>query len=136
MQTAVLWPLLVYAALVLVVAAGMLLLSHLLGERRRPQETAEPYESGMLPTSSARLRFGVKFYRVALLFVIFDLEAALLVTWASPFRELGWAGYIEALVFIAVLLVALLYLWRVGALDWGPSGLTAENRRGEGEVEP
>jgi NADH-quinone oxidoreductase subunit A len=135
-QTAILWPLLLYAALVLVVAAAMLLISHLLGERRDRGATAEPYESGILPTGSARLRFGVKFYLVALFFVIFDLEAAFLLAWAIAFRELGWAGYVEALVFIAVLLVALVYLWRAGALDWGPRAPHADGGRGEKEVEP
>jgi len=136
LEAPILWPLLVYAILVLVVAGGMLVLSHLLGERRDRGERAEPYESGILPTGSARMRFGVKFYMVALFFVIFDLEAAFLLTWAIAFRELGWAGYVEALVFIAVLLVALVYLWRVGALDWGPRVLREGAAGREREVEP
>ena len=136
MEAPILWPLLVYAALVFVVAAGMLVVSHLLGERRERGETAVPYESGMLPTTSARLRFGVKFYMVALFFVIFDLEAAFLLTWAIAFRDLGWAGYVEALVFIGVLLVALVYLWRVGALDWGPQVPRTRAGDREREVEP
>jgi len=136
LEAPILWPLLVYAILVLVVAGGMLVLSHLLGERRDRGETAAPYESGILPTGSARMRFGVKFYMVALFFVIFDLEAAFLLTWAIAFRELGWAGYVEALVFIAILLVALVYLWRVGALDWGPRVLRAGAAGREREVEP
>jgi NADH-quinone oxidoreductase subunit A len=78
-----------------------------------------PYESGILPTGSARLRIDVKYYLVAMFFVIFDLETVFLFAWAVAFRELGWAGYIEALVFIVVLVVALVYLWKVGALDWG-----------------
>ncbi|HSJ55015.1 MAG TPA: NADH-quinone oxidoreductase subunit A [Anaerolineae bacterium] len=114
----------------------MLVVSHLLGERRERGETAVPYESGMLPTTSARLRFGVKFYMVALFFVIFDLEAAFLLTWAIAFRDLGWAGYVEALVFIGVLLVALVYLWRVGALDWGPQVPRTRAGDREREVEP
>ncbi len=135
MQTAILWPLLLYAALVLVVAAAMLIISRLLGERRDRGARAEPYESGILPTGSARLRFGVKFYLVALFFVIFDLEAAFLLTWAIAFRELGWAGYVAALVFIAVLLVALVYLWRAGALDWGPRAQRTGAGRREKEIE-
>ena len=116
-----LWPLLVYFAAVLVLVAGMLSLSYVLGERHREKATGEPYESGMVPTGPAHLRFDVKFYMVALFFVIFDLEAAFLFAWAVAFRELGWLGYAEVVVFVGILLVALIYLWRVGALNWGPS---------------
>jgi NADH-quinone oxidoreductase subunit A len=135
LETAILWPLLIYAVLVLVVAGGMLTISHLLGERRERGETAQPYESGILPTTPARLRFGVKFYMVSLFFVIFDLEAVFLLTWAIAFRDVGWAGYVEAVVFVAILVAALIYLWRVGALDWGPRILEAgpESRRRERE---
>jgi NADH-quinone oxidoreductase subunit A len=105
---------------VLVLAAGMLGLSYVLGERHREKATGKPYESGIPPTGSARLRFDVKFYLIAMFFVVFDLEAAFLFAWAVAFREMGWLGYVEVLVFVGVLLVALIYLWRVGALDWGP----------------
>jgi NADH-quinone oxidoreductase subunit A len=135
LETAILWPLVVYAALVLLVVGGMLTISYLLGERQERGDTAQPYESGMLPTAPARLRFGVKFYMVSLFFVIFDLEAVFLLTWAIAFRDVGWAGYIEAVVFIVILVAALIYLWRVGALDWGPRILQAgpEGRRQEVE---
>ena len=114
-----LWPLLVYFGLVFVVATGMLSLSYLLGERHRERATGEPYESGMPPTGSARLRVSAKFYLVAMFFVIFDLEAVFLFAWAVTFRELGWAGYGVMVIFVVVLLVVLIYLWRMGALDWG-----------------
>ena len=120
MNPVVLWPLLLYFAAVLVLAAGMLGLSYVLGERHEEKATGEPYESGIPPTGSARLRFDVKFYLIAMFFVVFDLEAAFLFAWAIAFRELGWVGYVEVLIFVGVLLVALIYLWRVGALDWGP----------------
>jgi len=100
----------------------MLGLSYLLGERHKGRARGEPYESGIAPTGSARLRFDVKFYRVATFFVIFDLEAVFLFAWALSVRELGWLGYVEVLVFVGILLVALVYLWRIGALDWGTSG--------------
>ena len=116
----VLWPLLLFFVVVLVLAAGMLGLSYVLGERHRERATGKPYESGIPPTGSGRLRFDVKFYLIAMFFVVFDLEAAFLFAWAIAFRELGWLGYIEVVVFVGVLLVALIYLWRVGALDWGP----------------
>jgi NADH-quinone oxidoreductase subunit A len=100
----------------------MLGLSYVLGERHKARARGEPYESGIPPSGSARLRFDVKFYRVATYFVIFDVEAVFLLAWALSVRELGWAGYAQVLVFIGILVVALVYLWRIGALDWGTSG--------------
>jgi NADH-quinone oxidoreductase subunit A len=130
-NTILLWPLLVYFALVLILVGGMLALSWLLGERHREKATGEPYESGILPTGSARLRFDVKFYLIAMFFVVFDLEAAFLFGWVIAARELGWSGYIEVAVFVAILLVALLYLWRAGALDWGSSRRQPRQFRGK-----
>jgi NADH-quinone oxidoreductase subunit A len=115
-----LWPVLVYVVAVLVLVGGMLGLPYMLGERHRQRTTGEPYESGIAPTGSARLRFDVRFYMIAMFFVIFDLETAFLFAWAIAFRELGWLGYVEAVIFVAILLVALVYLWRLGGLDWGP----------------
>jgi NADH-quinone oxidoreductase subunit A len=116
-----LWPLLVYAALAIALAASMILISYVLGERHQERATGEPYESGILSTGTARLRVSAKFYLLAMFFVVFDLEAAFLFAWAIAFRELGWAGYVEILIFITILLAALAYLWRLGALDWGPT---------------
>jgi NADH-quinone oxidoreductase subunit A len=113
---------LVYFAAVVLMVAGMLALSHLLGERHRDRARGEPYESGILSTGTARVRLSVKFYRMAMFFVVFDVEAVFIFAWAVAFREVGWAGYIEMVVFVATLVVGLLYLWREGALDWGPSG--------------
>jgi NADH-quinone oxidoreductase subunit A len=121
MNPVILWPLLLYFAAVLVLVAGMLGLSYVLGGRHREKATGKPYESGIPPTGSARLRFDVKFYLIAMFFVVFDLEAVFLFAWAIAFRDLGWLGYVEVAVFVGVLLVALIYLWRVGALDWSPS---------------
>ncbi len=119
MNTGRLWPLAVYAAAVIVLVAGMLGVSYVLGQRHHERETGDPYESGIVSTGSARVRLSVKFYLVAMFFVIFDLEAVFLFAWAVAARELGWAGYAEALVFIGILVAALVYLWRSGALDWG-----------------
>jgi NADH-quinone oxidoreductase subunit A len=94
-------------------------LSSILGERHRERPTGEPYESGMVITGSARRRFDVNFYLMAVFFVIFDLEAAFIFGWAVAFRQSGWSGYIEITVFIAILLAALVYLWKEGALDVG-----------------
>jgi NADH-quinone oxidoreductase subunit A len=104
---------------VLGLAIIMLGLSALLGERRRERATAEPYESGIVSTGSARVRFHVKFYLMAMFFVVFDLEAVFLYAYAVSFREAGWPGYFEVLVFVGVLVSALFYLWRIGALEWG-----------------
>src|SRR5262245_59580896 len=97
----------------------MLCLSYLLGQRHHERATSEPYESGIVSTGSARLRFSAKFYLIAMLFVIFDLEAVFIFAWAIAFSELGWGGYLGALIFIGVLFAALIYEWRIGALDWG-----------------
>jgi NADH-quinone oxidoreductase subunit A len=116
------WPLVVYFVAVMFLVAAMLGLSYVLGERHVDPATGEPYESGILPTGSARLRLSAGFYLVALFFVIFDLEAVYLFGWAIAFRELGWRGYVEALVFIGILVAALVYLWLQGALDWRTTG--------------
>ena len=116
------WPLALYFALAVVIAAAMMIISWLMGSRHRERATGEPYESGMLPTGSARLRFAADYYLVAMFFVIFDLEAAFIYVWAISLKQAGWTGYTEMAVFIGVLLASLIYLWRVGALEWGTSG--------------
>jgi NADH-quinone oxidoreductase subunit A len=114
-----LWPLGIYVTIVLVLVGAMLGLSHLLGEHHRERSTDFPYESGIVSEGSARVRLSAKFYLVAMFFVIFDLEAIFIFAWAVAVRETGWLGYAEVSIFIVVLLVALGYLWRVGALEWG-----------------
>jgi NADH-quinone oxidoreductase subunit A len=118
-QATTLWPLVVYAIAVLGLVTGMLILSWLLGQRHQGRETAEPYESGVAPTGSARLRVSANFYLIAMLFVIFDLEVAFIVAWAVAIQEVGWRGYVGLLLFVGVLMAALLYEWQLGALDWG-----------------
>jgi NADH-quinone oxidoreductase subunit A len=113
-----LWPLAIYLAIVLALVVAMLGLSFVLGQRHHERATDSPYESGILSQGSARVRLPAQFYLVAMFFVIFDLEAVFLFAWAIAVREAGWAGYSVAFVFIAVLLATLVYLWRVGALDW------------------
>lgn len=123
------WPLVLYFGVVILLVAGMLAVSYLLGQRHRGRAMNEPYESGIVATGSAQMRFSAQFYLIAMLFVIFDLEAVFIFAWAIAFRELGWSGYFGALVFIGVLIAALIYAWRMGALDWGSKGRLA--RRGQ-----
>ncbi len=114
-----LWPLVVYFVAVLILVGGMLGLSYVLGQRHKSRQLdAQPYESGMVPTGSARVRYDALFYLNAMFFVVFDLETMFIVAWAVALRQAGWAGYIEILIFVAVLVAALIYLWRMGALDW------------------
>ncbi len=127
MDGVTLWPLGVYFAAVLVVVGSMIGISYLLGERHRERATGEPYESGIVSTGSARVRFSAHFYLIAMFFVIFDLEAVFLFAWAVAAEEAGWLGYAEILVFVGVLVAAWAYLWRVGALEWGSSRRRAES---------
>jgi NADH-quinone oxidoreductase subunit A len=113
-----LWGLGVYTALVLGLVTVMIGLSFVLGQRHHDRSTDSPYESGILSEGSARVRLSAKFYLVAMFFVIFDLEAIFIFAWAVAVRETGWTGYVEVFIFITVLLIALAYLWRVGALEW------------------
>jgi NADH-quinone oxidoreductase subunit A len=112
------WQFLVYFAAVIALAAGMIGLSYFLGQRHKDRQTGEPYESGIVSTGSARMRFDAKFYLMAMFFVIFDLESMFILAWAVAARQAGWSGYVEALIFVGVLVAALVYLWRIGALDW------------------
>ncbi len=114
------WALGVYTAAVFVVVGGMLLTSYLLGQRHHENATDDPYESGIVSTGSAEMRFSVRFYLIAMLFVIFDLEAAILFAWAVAVPETGWPAFFAVTAFIGILLVALFYEWRQGALDLGP----------------
>jgi NADH-quinone oxidoreductase subunit A len=122
MRAGLIWPLFVYGAAVFVIVAGIVGLSHVLGQRHREKETGEPYESGILVTGSARVRFSVHFYLVAMLFVIFDLEAVFIIAFAISFRESGWPGYLGLAFFLGVLLAVLAYEWRMGAFDFALRG--------------
>jgi NADH-quinone oxidoreductase subunit A len=113
-------PFTLYLGAVALVAAGMIAASAFLGTRHRETATGDPYESGVRTTGPARVRFAAHYYLVAMLFVIFDLEAVFLFAWAVGAKDLGVVAFVEILVFVGVLLVAWVWLWRVGALDWGP----------------
>lgn len=121
----ILWPMGVYFAAVVLLVSSMIALSHVLGERHREKQTDDPYESGIVSTGTARVRFDIKFYLIAMFFVIFDLEAVFIFAWAVSLRENGWSGYAEMAVFIGVLTATLVYLWRIGALEWGAFARTS-----------
>jgi NADH-quinone oxidoreductase subunit A len=116
------WPLAVYFATVVFLVGATLAISYVLGERHKGRATGEPYESGIVPTGTAEIQFPIKYYLVGMFFVLFDLEAVFIYAWAVSLRAAGWAGYGEMLFFIGVLLAGLIYLWKIGALDWGSIG--------------
>ena len=115
-----LWPLLLYASIVVVLLAVILTLSYFLGQHHSDRATGKPYEGGIEQSGSARLRFSAQFYLVAMLFVIFDVEAVFIMLWALGFYDLGWPGYIGASIFVGQLVVVLIYEWGIGALNIGP----------------
>jgi len=100
-------------------AAVMIGLSVLLGPRNPTPEKLAPYECGMPAVGDARERQSVKFYLVAMIFLLFDIEVAFLYPWAMALRDLGWNGFVQVLLFMALLLAGYIYVWRKGALDWG-----------------
>jgi NADH-quinone oxidoreductase subunit A len=99
-------------------AIFMVVLSTVLSPGRQTAVKAAPYESGMVPLGGTRERFSVKFYVVAILFIVFDVEAVFLLPWAVSLRTLGLEGFIAAMIFIFILTVGLIYEWRKGALEW------------------
>jgi len=115
-----LWPLVLYFASILVLVTGILVISYFLGQRSSMKRaTVEPFESGVVHIGSAHNPVSVEFFLVAILFVIFDLETVFIFAWAVAFYELGVFGYLAICVFILILVVALIYEWKSGALDWG-----------------
>jgi NADH-quinone oxidoreductase subunit A len=115
------WSTVVYVVAVFGLCALMLGLSALLGGRSGARARNDPFESGVVSASPERLRLSAKFYLVAVFFVIFDVEALFLYAWAISVREAGWLGFVEAVIFIFILLASLVYLARIGALDWAPA---------------
>jgi NADH-quinone oxidoreductase subunit A len=109
------------------IAGAILLLSWLIGQRKPTRAKMSPYESGMTPVGDARQRFSVKFYLVAMLFILFDVEAVFIYPWAVILRQLkavgqGMFGLLEMLVYIGIFLVGFFYVWKKGVLDWGETG--------------
>jgi NADH-quinone oxidoreductase subunit A len=125
--TEVYFPVLLQALVAMLLAAGLLTVSYLLGKRVKNRVKDMPYESGMVPVGDARQRFSVKFYLVAMLFILFDIEAIFLYPWAVVYRELLMPGFVEMLVFVVLILSGFFYIWKKGALDW--SGSDASRRK-------
>lgn len=111
-------PVLLLIVLALLQAGMMVMMSHMASPTRRTPAKSQPYESGITPLGDTRQRFSVKFYLVAILFIVFDLETIFLIPWAVVFRDLGLFGLIEMLLFVMILAVGLVYAWKKGALRW------------------
>ena len=120
-------PLIVYTTITVALIGVLLLAAWWLGARSTNRNKEIPYESGVIPTGSARLAYPVPFYLIAIFFIVFDVEAAFIFTWAVAWDRLGLAGLIHITFFIVVLLLGLVWLWRKGGLDWGPK---SAHRRG------
>lgn len=110
--------LVVYTFLVIAFIASQLFLAAWMGEKKPSTEKSRPYECGIIPTGSARFRYPVPFYLVAVFFLIFDVEGAYIFTWAVVYEDLGWPGMIQISFFIVLLLAGLFYIWKQGGLDW------------------
>src|SRR5581483_6544839 len=122
------FPVLIQILIALAVASAMIGLSALLGRRVRDPVTFTPYESGMKPVGNARERFSVKFYLVAMVFILFDIEAIFLYPWAVIYRQLKLFAFFEMLLFIVLVLCGFFYILKKGVLNWSAD---EERRRGE-----
>lgn len=111
-------PLIVYFGAVIGIAGVMLGGAYLLGQKHTAKAADEAFESGIVSAGDVHIRFFVQFYLLAIFFVIFDMESVFLFAWSVALQEAGWPGFIEALIFILILISALLYLWAIEALDW------------------
>ena len=111
-------PILILLVISTVMGVVVIVLGTIIGPRRPTPRKLQPYESGMTPIGPAQRRFPIKFYLIAVLFILFDVEIIFLYPWAVVFRQLGWFGFIEMLVFVGILLVGYVYAWRQGALEW------------------
>ncbi|HLH16007.1 MAG TPA: NADH-quinone oxidoreductase subunit A [Bryobacteraceae bacterium] len=112
------FPVLVQALVAMLLAAGLLGASYVLGKKVRNRVKDTPYESGIPPQGDARQRFSVKFYLVAMLFILFDIEAVFLYPWVVVYRELKMVAFAEMLIFMVLIVSGLFYTWKKGVLDW------------------
>ena len=118
------FPIVVQVVIAAVLAAALIAISYIFGKKVRNRVKDMPYESGIVPTGDARQRFSVKFYLVAMLFILFDIEAIFLYPWVVVYRELKMFAFVEMLIFVVLILSGFLYIWKKGALDWSGSDLS------------
>jgi len=111
--------LVVFGLMITALIVLLLFIASWLGEKTSNSEKLRPYESGIIPTGSARLRYPVPFYLVAIFFLLFDVEGAYIFAWAIAWEKLGWSGWLQITFFIGVLILGLAYIWRKGGLEWG-----------------
>ncbi len=111
-------PVLIMILLAAATSVGMIVATTLIGPKKKFADKMEPFECGESPIVSPKLRFSVKFYLIALFFVLFDIEAVFLYPWAVLFKELGMFGFVEMMTFLAILAIGLIYVWKRGALEW------------------
>ena len=111
-------PILIFIFIALALAVGMTLLSFVVGDSQPDKEKLSAYECGFEPFEDARVKFDVRFYLVAILFIIFDLEVAFLFPWAISLSLIGMIGYLSMMIFLLILTVGFVYEWKKGALDW------------------
>ena len=111
----------VFTLMSLILIIVLLFLANWLGEKKSNPEKLRPYECGIVPTGTARFPYPVAFYLIAAFFLIFDVEAAYIFSWAIAFERLGWSGWLQISFFIVVLLISLFYIWKKGGLEWGPT---------------
>ncbi len=109
-----------FTFMALAIVMGIHFASSWLGEKKPNPEKLRPYECGIIPTGTARLHNPVAFYLIAAFFLIFDVEAAFIFSWAIAFDRLGWLGWLQISFFMFILLVGLFYIWKKGGLEWGP----------------
>jgi NADH-quinone oxidoreductase subunit A len=102
----------------LAISGAMLVLSWVLGPKRPNPVKMQAYECGITPITGARVRFSIKFYLIAMLFILFDVEAIFLYPWAVVHRQLGLFGLVEMAIFMAILVVGYIYIWKRGAFEW------------------
>src|SRR5271165_6325979 len=117
------FPVLLQAVLAMVIAAALVGLSFAVGKRLKNKVKDMPYECGIAPTGDAQHRFSVKFYLVAMLFILFDIEAIFLYPWAVVFKQLKMFGFLEMLTFVILILAGFFFIWKKGVLDWAHSEL-------------
>src|SRR5579871_4040276 len=124
------FPILVQGLLAVVIAAALIIISYVFGKRVKNAIKDLPYESGIVPTGDARHRFSVKFYLVAMLFILFDIEAIFLYPWAVVYREAGLSKFLfaEMVVFVVLILSGFFYIWKKGALDWSGSDVASRKQ--------